>query len=543
MMWMGAGTASLKARIILNLFCGTVCGVSAYFSTYYLSVLVKSVSDSNTEPLAGYLVIFIFLAALTIIMRWIFRHFTEWLGVSIENNLKKYFYERIFNRPYDWHLHNSVGFFQSMLERTTGTIHNWVWKMPYDYIPGFTVAALFLVYTFTVSVYLFLYFVLCLLIMIAVIVSMLRERMRLDREVSKKGRDFLKVFIDFLYNIRTVKKMNLLGWTKSKINEKAGFYEGANRKANVFNARQWGFMEFFVQAQFLVPLSYFVFDLIKTGQGINVIVMLVGVQWQMGEIGRQIMHILTELAKAKQDFELLQEHIGTEAGTGKGKIKKDWDSIVFKNTFFEFAADNILFRHRVEYFEIRRGDHVAVMGKSGSGKTTFLNLLTHQYNAARGQIEVDGTDYKKLAKKFFDDKFTYISQDIELFDMTLYDNIAAGKNIDRATFQKVVDGCCLNELIDRMGGDLHTYIGEKGVKVSGGEKQRINLARGLLLDRDIMVLDEITANLDPETTDKIWNFIFSEYRDKTIVAISHEPALLKHVNKRLVFLDGDGRAA
>lgn len=85
---------------------------------------------------------------------------------------------------------------------------------------------------------------------------------------------------------------------------------------------------------------------------------------------------------------------------------------------------------------------------------------------------------------------------------------------------------------------MHTDIGEKGIKVSAGEKQRINLARGLLLERDILVLDEITANLDPLTTQHIWKFIFEEYNDKTIIAVSHEPELLKHINRRLEFQNG-----
>lgn len=101
-----------------------------------------------------------------------------------------------------------------------------------------------------------------------------------------------------------------------------------------------------------------------------------------------------------------------------------------------------------------------------------------------------------------------------------------GKRVAPEKLQKIIDGCCLNELIERMNGNIHTDIGEKGVKVSAGEKQRISLARGLLLDRDILVLDEITANLDPITTQNIWNFIFTAYGDKTIIAVSHEKDLL-----------------
>ena len=144
-------------------------------------------------------------------------------------------------------------------------------------------------------------------------------------------------------------------------------------------------------------------------------------------------------------------------------------------------------------------------------------------------------------RRFFDEHITYISQDVELFDMTLYDNIVMGKRVAPEQLQKIIDGCCLNELIERMNGNIHTDIGEKGVKVSAGEKQRISLARGLLLDRDILVLDEITDNLDPITTQNIWNFIFTAYGDKTIIAVSHEKDLLNHITRRLEFKKGVGK--
>lgn len=210
---------------------------------------------------------------------------------------------------------------------------------------------------------------------------------------------------------------------------------------------------------------------------------------------------------------------------------------------FEFVKDGSIFKHQINDFVIYCGDHIAVTRKSGEGKTTFLNLLTRQFTVEDGAVSVDKMNYKDLSASFFEDNITYISQDVELFDMTLYDNIVMGKRVSAEKLQKVLDGCCLNELVERMNGNLHTDIGEKGVKVSGGEKQRISLARGLLLDRDILVLDEITANLDPFTTERIWQFFFKEYADKTIVAVSHEKELLNHVSRKLDFKKGIGREA
>lgn len=178
------------------------------------------------------------------------------------------------------------------------------------------------------------------------------------------------------------------------------------------------------------------------------------------------------------------------------------------------------------------------MGRSGCGKSTFLNLLTRQFNVKEGKISVENLSYLNVSENFFNNNITYVSQDVELFDMSFYDNIVMGKQIKKEKLNKILKGCCLTELIERMDGNLHTDIGEKGIKVSGGEKQRINLARGLLLDRDILVLDEITANLDPYTTEQIWKFIFKEYSEKTIIAVSHEKELLNHVSRKIEFKQG-----
>ena len=350
-----------------------------------------------------------------------------------------------------------------------------------------------------------------------------------------------KTFIDFLYNVRSVKKMNLLGFVNKKLDDKGEKVFASCIKTMHYNAYQYGFIETFINVLFLLPIGYYVYQFIKTGVGVEVIVMIAAIQGKISELGLQLMALMTELARAGVDCRILAEHLGEDKPktTSRKNIKK-WHKIKFDSTYFEYTKDGNLFLHKVADFTIHQGDHIAVTGKSGEGKTTFLNLFTNQFAVAKGKVTVDGVDYKDLPTAFFDDHITYISQDVELFDMTLYDNIVMGKRVPAEKLQKVIDGCCLNELIARMNGNLHTDIGEKGVKVSAGEKQRIALARGLLLDRDILVLDEITANLDPTTTQNIWNYIFSAYGDNTIIAVSHEKDLLNHVSRKLEFKKGIG---
>lgn len=544
MLWLGTGDSiSLKIRLVTNFVCGLASGALLYLSTYYLSVLVKSVAGSDMESVKKYLILLIFASLGLVAIRFVYRYFTEFIGKYIVNNIKKHYYKRIFYKNYHWHLHNSVGYFSSMLDKVTSIMMTWSWQMSYDFLPGFALTALFFGYTYFVSPYLFLYFIICtIFLIIGISFSYVGRRAKLMKENSITERSFAKTFVDFLYNIRSIKKMNLLKFSTDKINEKTTAVENKYHEMMEYNAYQWLFMEFFVRAQFFAPLVYFVYKLINTGQGVEVIVMLASVQSQMGEIGRQIMHFISPVVSAKQDFDLLSEHMGKEEKNLKEEktYNKNWKEILFRNTYFDFNNDGNIFRHHVNDFKIKRGDHIAVMGQSGQGKSTFFNLLTRQYKAKSGNIMLDDVDYHNVAQSFFDNEFTYISQDIELFDMTFYDNITMGKKVSRKKFQEIVDGCCLNELVTRMGNNPHTDIGEKGIKVSGGEKQRINLARGLLLGRDILVLDEITANLDPKTTKKIWQFIFKNYKNKTIIAISHEPELIKHVNKKLIFEKGYG---
>lgn len=539
LLWLSANTTKLKARFILSYVFGIFQGVITFISPLALSAMIKSISEKNTQNTLFYFYVLIVTAALLVIGRYAWRYYIEYISRVLPLNLKEIYYEKIFNKPYDWHLHNSVGYFSSALNKVCEVLRNWLWKMPYDYVGSAVMAICFLGYTYIISYKLFLYFFISLIIMGTIIRILYSKRLKyLDAE-ARASVSFDKSYIDFLYNVRSVKKMNLLSFVKSVLGKKSTIVIKNATSMMQYNALQYGFVEFYINALFLLPIGYFIYQFIQTGSGIDVIVMIATIQPKIGELGRQFMALMIEIAKTKTEYGILAEHLGDVfVVEEKEKNIKKWNKIIFDKTKFEFIKDGSIFSHQVNHLVINNGDHMAVMGKSGEGKSTFLNILTRQFHVAEGEIKLDNISYENLPESFFNSKMTYISQDVELFDMSFLDNIVMGKNIKKEKLDKVLRGCCLDELIERMGGNLNTDIGEKGIKVSGGERQRINLARGLLLDRDILVLDEITANLDPYTTIQIWKFIFAEYNDKTIIAVSHETELLKHVNRKIEFKKG-----
>lgn len=542
LLWLSATTLDTKVRLVGSYVFGVVQGVIAFASPLALSEMIKQISEHDVSGTLFWFYMMVVLAAALIISRYIWRYSCEQITRILPLNLRWIYYGKIFNKPYEWHLHNSVGYFSTALQNVCSLLQNWLWALPYDYLGNAVTVICFLIYTASVSFKLFLYFFVSLVLMILIIRVLYGKRIKYIDDYSYSFVRYGKIFIDFLYNVRSVKKMNLSRFVKQKLDEKGDDVVQKGIAMMHYNALQYGVTELFINVLFLLPVGWYVYRFIKTGEGIEIIVMIASMQSRIADFGRRFMGMMTELARTQADFKILSEHLGDDAEiVPSARTPRQWKEIHFDKTRFAFVKDGSVFTHRVDDFTLRRGDHLAVIGKSGEGKTTFLNLLTNQFDVESGSICVDGVNYKDLPVQFFNEHITYISQDVELFDMTLYDNIVMGKKVSAAKLQKIIDGCCLNELVARMHGNLHTDIGEKGVKVSAGEKQRISLARGLLLDRDILVLDEITANLDPQTTEQIWRFIFKEYGDKTIVAVSHEKELLNHVHRRLEFKKGASR--
>lgn len=542
LIWISATDTNLKLRLIFSYIFGVMQGIIAFLSPLALSEMIKQISQKDIDKTVFYFYMMVLLAAAMIISRFMWRFFCEQITRILPIKLRQIYYGKIFNKPYDWHLQNSVGYFSTALTNVCKMLEGWLWKMPYDYVGSLVMAICFLIYTWTLSFYLFLYFGISLILMLWIVRILYNRRIKYIESYSKSFVAYGKTFIDFLYNVRSVKKMNLLDFVNKKLNTRGARVFATGIRMMRYNSFQYGFTEIFINILFLLPIGYYVFQFIKTGQGVEVIVMIAAIQSKIAELGRQMMGLMTELARTGADYKILAEHLGEDVAKQniRHNIRK-WHEIKFSDTYFEYIKDGSIFSHKVADFTVHPQDHIAVTGKSGEGKTTFLNLFTNQFRVLKGSICVDGIDYKDLPSSFFDEHITYISQDVELFDMSLYDNIVMGKRVSSEKLQKIINGCCLNELLERMNGNIHTDIGEKGVKVSAGEKQRISLARGLLLDRDILVLDEITANLDPITTQNIWNFIFSEYGDKTIIAVSHEKDLLNHITRRLEFKKGIGK--
>jgi subfamily B ATP-binding cassette protein MsbA len=191
-------------------------------------------------------------------------------------------------------------------------------------------------------------------------------------------------------------------------------------------------------------------------------------------------------------------------------------------------------------FDIPKGKTVALVGRSGSGKSTIANLFTRFYDVDEGAIELDGVDIRDYELKNLRTHFALVSQNVHLFNDTLANNIAyaAEDKYSRADIERAAELAHAMEFISKMEHGLDTVIGENGASLSGGQRQRVAIARALLRDAPVLILDEATSALDTESERAIQSALDELQKDKTVLVIAHRLSTIEQADQILVVDDG-----
>jgi ABC-type multidrug transport system fused ATPase/permease subunit len=229
----------------------------------------------------------------------------------------------------------------------------------------------------------------------------------------------------------------------------------------------------------------------------------------------------------------------TIEGKGKGlAYPSAWKQLEVRNVHFAYEHKAVL---KDVSLTLNRGEKVGVVGLSGAGKSTFFNLLLDLHEEYTGEILLGGVSLKDIDRTAYIDHVSVVLQETELFNASLRDNItmaAVGEQeLSEEHLQEVLRIAHLSSLLEKLPEGLESVVGEKGVKLSGGEKQRVGIARALYRKPDLLLLDEATSHLDVESEKLIQEALHDVFQKVTAVVIAHRLSTIREMD-RIVVLDG-----
>lgn len=253
---------------------------------------------------------------------------------------------------------------------------------------------------------------------------------------------------------------------------------------------------------------------------------------------RRFIHIPKQLAdaavSASKVFEVLEDKNGLKESENPVELDIKGD-IEFKNVYFGYREyDPVLKDISVR---INKGEMIGIVGHSGVGKSTMINLILRLYDVTGGSVLIDGTDIRELSQKSLRSQIGVVLQETFLFDGSVLENICYAK--PSATFEEVIRAAKIanaHDFITKLPDGYNTRVGNKGYQLSGGERQRVAIARAILHDPKIIILDEATASLDTETEKQIQEALGRLIKGRTTIAIAHRLSTLSEAD-RLIVLD------
>ena len=242
-------------------------------------------------------------------------------------------------------------------------------------------------------------------------------------------------------------------------------------------------------------------------------------------------------ASAERILEILETESTIQDDRNAVKKESFDDTIEVENINFRYEKENVLKNFSMQ---VEKGKMIALVGQSGSGKSTIANLITRFYDVNEGVIKLDGYNIKGITKKSLRNLMGLVTQDSILFNDTVKNNIALGK--DNATEEEIIDALKVAnawEFVKELPEGLETNIGDSGNKLSGGQKQRLSIARAVLKNPPIMILDEATSALDTESEKLVQKALENMMKNRTSIVIAHRLSTIQNADKIIVLHRGE----
>jgi len=515
--------------------------------------LFKVVIDKGTEFTAGNLaasafagiliiiaVIFLVIMIINVLNNWFQIHIINRLENKLMVDLKTRFFNHLVDLDHEFHATHKTGSLISRLKRGANAMEGMVDILAFNFAPltlQVIVALASIIYFDWVSAVV-LFTTMVVFISFSVIMQKAQEE---SRVIANKTEDIEKGNVgDIFTNIDSIKYFGKEKLIKNK-------YKKLSNNTKKAFLKTWDYHRWFSAGQSLILAlgTFFVmlFPLLKFLNGeitIGTITFIYTVYW--GLIGPMFsfVHGIRHYYRVMADFQELFQYKKIEKDIKDKPRAKSINithgNIEFNNVDFKYGKRKIFSRFNLK---IPKDKKVALVGHSGCGKTTLVKILYRMYDIEKGQILIDNNDIKDVKQESLREEMSIVPQECILFDDTIYNNVAfSNPKATKKEVFKAMKFAQLDKIIKDFPNKENTIVGERGVKLSGGEKQRVSIARAILADKKILVLDEATSALDSETEHEIQRDLEKLMIGRTSIIIAHRLSTIMHADKIIVLKKG-----
>ncbi|MBR1604882.1 MAG: ABC transporter ATP-binding protein [Alphaproteobacteria bacterium] len=391
----------------------------------------------------------------------------------------------------------------------------------------------------SINVYLGLMFIGCVILTAVVNYYANKTSERLSKMENKASSIYTGWLVDAISNIRLVKQFNRADYEKKRLSVLLRQYINIKARSMIAWFASYTGVGCFVHLCSTAMLVYAVYlwsvARINIGDIVFVLMIVNGGFMYLMELCVHFRRFQVNLAGIQAGLEPFNDKHEIEDVPNAKSLKVKKAEVEFKNVTFAYPNREKLFDGF--NLKIESGERVGIVGLSGNGKTTLVNLLQRAYDIQGGEILIDGQDIKSVTQQSLHRNLAFIPQESVLFHRTLKENIAYGtENVSDKKIIQAAKTACADAFIRELPEGYNSMVGDRGCKLSGGERQRIAIARAVLRNSPILVLDEATSSLDSESEHIVAQAISNLLGRRTVIAIAHRLSTLKEMD-RIVYLE------
>jgi ATP-binding cassette subfamily B protein len=520
----------------------TLIILGSFFGSYIYVIFGKAIdafAGGTSGQVVSYTFIVLFLGLGTPLAGLLARTFREIVAQRIERDVRREFYLSLLGKSQSFHDNQRIG---DIMARATNDVRflNFLISPALAMILDAVINLIMPIYLIGTEYRIEL--ILIPIIFSIIFIAYLRKFLKklapptITRRIAF---GFMNTVLnESLGGIEVVKSMAQEEDSVEKYRDSAQSYRDAGVEQGDIQAKYLPILLLSITVTLGLTISVF-YDraIISIGDILGIVGLLLRLRFPVNASIRSFLMVQEGMVGARRLLEIMNTK--TEIYDSDDAISKEiGGTIKFEDVTFSYPGTQNKVLNKIN-FEVSEGQTVAIVGTTGSGKTTLTKLISRLYDVNKGRILIDGIDVRNYSLQSLRDQIAYIEQDIFIFSDSLFDNISFGRETSEEQVIAVAREAQAHQFIEDLPDMYETEVGERGVQLSGGERQRVAIARAFLTEPKILILDDSSSAIDSETEERIQKAIFKILKGRTTFIITHRLSQIRWADLILVLNQGE----